>query len=71
MSFQRAFVPCQLFTDTHTQCILQLVLQPENLFKYFLERLVIETGDKALKAGSTWVTTAQYCGQVESEALSG
>lgn len=44
MSFQSAFVPCQLYTHTH-KCILQLILQPESVFKHFLGGLGIETGD--------------------------
>lgn len=71
MSFQRVFVPCQLYAParTHTH-ILQLILQPENLFKHFSEGLGIETGDKALKGESKGVTTAHYCGSVETAALS-
>ena len=68
MSFQCVFFPCHHYTHTR---ILQLILQPENLFKHFLEGFGIETGGKALKAESKWVTTAHYHGSVESAALRG
>lgn len=51
---------------THT---MQLILQPENLFKYFPERLEVETEDEELKAESKWVTATRYSGRVKSWAV--